>query len=154
LLALALTPVIITGGIDLSVGSMMGLAAVIFGAAGRDWGFSMAGAALMALLAGCAGGAMNALLISGLNIPPLIVTLASFSLFRGIGEGITGGAINYSGFPASFLFLGQGYLWGVVPAQLPFFVLSFAAYYILLHRSVIGRALYAIGFTAAGARYA
>ena len=154
LLALALTPVIITGGIDLSVGSMMGLAAVIFGAAGRDWGFSIPAAALVVLLVGASGGAMNALLISRLHIPPLIVTLGSFSLFRGIAEGITGGAINYSGFPASFLFLGQGYLWGVVPAQLPLFVLVFAAYFILLHRSIVGRALYAIGFTAAGARYA
>src|SRR5690606_1260701 len=50
--------------------------------------------------------------------------------------------------------LGQGYLWGVIPAQLPVFVLALAMYVVLLHKSVIGRALYAIGFNAAGARYA
>ena len=88
------------------------------------------------------------------NIPALIVTLGSFSLFRGIAEGITHGAVNYTGFPKPLLFLGQGYLWGVIPAQLPLFVLVFIGYRVLLHRSVIGRALYAIGFTAAGARYA
>src|SRR5438309_614296 len=55
LLAIALTPVIITGGIDLSVGSMMGLAAVVFGATWQDWGFAIAAAALFALLVGCAG---------------------------------------------------------------------------------------------------
>ena len=154
LLAIALTPVIVTGGIDLSVGSMLGLAAVIFGAAWRDWHFPLPAAACMALLAGCAGGGLNALLISRFQIPPLIVTLGSYSMFRGIAEGITGGAVNYSDFPKSFLFLGQGYLWGVIPAQVPLFVLALCAYAVLLHRSAIGRGLYVIGFTQAGARYA
>src|SRR5262249_60791525 len=76
------------------------------------------------------------------------------SLFRGLAEGITRGAVNYSGFPPAFVRLGQGYLWGVVPAQLPVFVAIAAAYIALLHRSTIGRAWYAIGFTVAGARYA
>jgi rhamnose transport system substrate-binding protein len=154
LLALALTPVIITGGIDLSVGSMMGLAAVVFGAAWRDWHLSLPVAAAMALLIGCAGGALNAWAIARLNLPPLIVTLGSFSMFRGIAEGITHGAVNYTGFPKSFLFLGQGYFWDVVPVQLAVFLPVLAMYAILLHRSMIGRGLYAIGFTAAGARYA
>ena len=154
LLAIALTPVIVTGGIDLSVGSMLGLAAVLFGAAWQDWHFPVAAAASLALLAGCAGGALNALLISRLHIPPLIVTLGSFSLFRGIAEGITSGAINYSNFPQQFLFLGQGYFWGVIPAQVPIFVLAFIGYVILLHRSIIGRGLYVIGFVQSGARYA
>jgi rhamnose transport system substrate-binding protein len=154
LLATALTPVLITGGIDLSVASMMGLAAVLFGAAYSDWRFPLAAAVAIALLSGCAGGALNALLIARLNLPPLIVTLGSLSLFRGLAEGLTHGAVNYSGFPGGFLFLGQGYLWSVVPAQLPVFVLVYVAYNILLHRSVFGRAFYAIGFTAAGARYA
>lgn len=154
LLAVALTPVLVTGGIDLSVGAMMGLAAVVFGAASRDWGLPPLVAAMAALLVGAAGGVLNALLIARLRIPPLIVTLGTFSLFRGIAEGVTQAAVNYSGFPPGFLFLGQGYLGGVIPAQLPIFVAVFAAYVVLLHRSVIGRALYTIGFTQAGARYA
>lgn len=154
LLAIALTPVIVTGGIDLSVGSMLGLAAVIFGTAYQDGHLPVAAAAGLALLAGCAGGGLNALLIARFRIPPLIVTLGTYSMFRGIAEGITGGAVNYSNFPRHFLFLGQGYLWGVIPAQVPLFALAFAAYTILLHRSTIGRGLYVIGFTQAGARYA
>jgi rhamnose transport system permease protein len=154
LLAVALTPIIITGGIDLSVGSMMGLAAVVFGMACNDWKLSLPAAASLALLTGLAGGGLNALLISWLDLPPLIVTLGSFSLFRGIAEGMTHGAINYSDFPKRFLFLGQGYWLGVIPAQLPVFLLIVAGYIVLLHRSILGRALYAIGFTAAGARYA
>jgi rhamnose transport system permease protein len=154
LLAVALTPIIITGGIDLSVGSMMGLAAVVFGMACNDWKLSLPAAASVTLLTGLAGGGLNALLISWLDLPPLIVTLGSFSLFRGIAEGMTQAAINYSDFPKRFLFLGQGYWLGVIPAQLPVFLLIVAGYIVLLHRSILGRALYAIGFTAAGARYA
>jgi rhamnose transport system substrate-binding protein len=154
LLALAMTPVVITGGIDLSVGSMMGLAAVVLGAAWQDWHLPLAAAILVALFVGFAGGALNAWAISRLNLPPLIVTLATFSLFRGVAEGITHGAVNYTDFPKSFLSLGQGYLGAVIPVQLLVFLPVLAGYAILLHRSMIGRALYAIGFTAAGARYA
>src|SRR5512133_2745013 len=117
LLALALTPIMITGGIDLSVGSIMGLSAVIFGALWRDGGWPMAAAGAAALALGCVAGSLNALLITRLNLPPLIVTLGSLSLFRGIAEGITKGAENYSGFPSGFLRLGQGYLGGIVPVQ-------------------------------------
>ena len=154
LLAIAMTPILVTGGIDLSVGAMMGLAAVLFGAAYRDWNLPVAAAAAVALAAGVAGGALNALLIAVLEIPPLIVTLGSLSLFRGLAEGMTHGAINYSGFPPSLLRFGQGYLFGIVPAQLPVFLLILTLYVVLLHRSVVGRAWYTIGFTAAGARYA
>ena len=154
LLAIALTPVIVTGGIDLSVGAMMGLAAIVFGVASRDWNLPVAAAAAISLLLGCAGGGLNAMLVARLGIPPLIVTLGTLSLFRGVAEGITHGAVNYTGFPAGFLALGQGYLWGVIPAQLPIFLAVLAAYVVLLHRSVVGRALYAIGFSPAGARFA
>lgn len=154
LLAVALTPILITGGIDLSVGAMMGLSAVCFGAALQDLHLPVAVAAAVALAVGCAGGGLNALLISRLNLPPLIVTLGTFSLFRGVAEGMTEAAVNYSGFPPGFLFLGQGYVWGVIPTQLPIFVFVLVAYFILLQRSMFGRALYAIGFSPSGARHA
>ena len=153
-MVLALTPVIITGGIDLSVGSMMGLAAVVFGAAWRDWGLPLPAAASIAILTGCAGGALNGVLVAVLDLPPLVVTLATFSMFRGIAEGLTQGAVNYTGFPIRFLFLGQGYILGVIPVQVSVLAAVFAAYWVLLHRSIFGRALYTIGFSAAGARYA
>lgn len=154
LLALALTPIIITGGIDLSVGSMMGLAAVVMGALWRDAHLPLAVAASVALLAGAAGGGLNAWLIARMNFPPLIVTLGTFSLFRGLAEGLTRGIENYSAFPASFLRLGQGYLFGVIPVQLPILVVAIAAFGWMLHRTGFGRTLYAIGFSAEGARFA
>ena len=154
LLALALTPVIVTGGIDLSVGSMMGLAAVVFGMLWRDHHFSIAAAGVCALLVGIAGGALNAAVITRFRMAPLIVTIATYSLFRGLAEGLTGALDTFSNFPGAFLFFGQGYLWGVIPPQL--FVLLGAAvfYWILLERTIIGRALYAIGLSPEGARYA
>jgi rhamnose transport system permease protein len=154
LLSLALTPVIVTGGIDLSVGSMMGLCAVVFGYLWRDWHLSIAAAAVCALLTGVAGGALNALVITRFGGAPLIVTLGTYSLFRGVAEGLTRGVDNFSQFPNGFLYLGQGYLGGVLPAQMPVFLLFAGFYWLLLHRSIYGRAFRAIGFAPDGARWA
>ncbi|HEY3940414.1 MAG TPA: substrate-binding domain-containing protein [Bryobacteraceae bacterium] len=154
LLALALTPVIVTGGIDLSVGSMMGLCAVVLGALWRDAHLPLGIAILATLLVSLLGGAINGILISRLHVSPLIVTLGTYSLFRGLAEGITMGAINYSGFPADFLFIGQGFLGGTLPTQTIFLIAAAGGFWALLHKSVIGRGLYAIGHSAEGARYA
>jgi ribose/xylose/arabinose/galactoside ABC-type transport system permease subunit/ABC-type sugar transport system substrate-binding protein len=156
LLALALTPVIVSGGIDLSVGSLMGLAAVLFGMMWRDGGLPIGIAALATLGVGAGAGGLNALLITRLRLPPLIVTLGTWSLFRGLAEGLPpdGPADNFTNFPAGFSFLGQGYLAGGIPTQLPIFLLVAVAFWVLLHRTTIGRALYAIGLSADGARYA
>lgn len=154
LLALALTPIIITGGIDLSVGSMMGLAAVVLGALWRDAHLPVIVAAAGALLVGVAGGSLNAWLITRLKLPPLIVTLGTFSLFRGMAEGLTRGIENYSGFPSRFLFLGQGYVGGLVPTQLFVLIPAIACCGWWLHRTAFGRGLFAIGHSAEAARYA
>ena len=154
LLALALTPVIVTGGIDLSVGSMMGLCAVTFGALSVDAHWPVAAAALATLVVSVLGGAINAFLIARLRVSPLIVTLGTYSLFRGLAEAVTKGARNYSEFPASFLYLGQGYIGGFLPAQAVIALLFAAGFFLLLHRTVIGRGIYAIGHSFEAARYA
>jgi rhamnose transport system permease protein len=154
LLALAMTLVIITGGIDLSVGSLMGLSAVLFGKMWRDAGLPVGVAALGTLGVGAAAGALNGLLITRGRIPPLIVTLGSYSLFRGLAEGITEGVDNFTHFPASFLYLGQGYFLGGFPVQLPLFVVAAVGFWLLLHRTTVGREVYAIGLSPEGARYA
>jgi rhamnose transport system substrate-binding protein len=154
LLAIALTPVIITAGIDLSVGSMLGLGAVLFGHLWRDAGLPWPLAAGVTLLLGLAGGALNAALIARFRMPPLIVTLGTFSLFRGLAEGLTRGIENYSGFPRAFLQLGQGYIADLIPVQV--LVLGVVAISVgwTLHRTAIGRAWYAIGHASEGAHYA
>ena len=153
LLALALTPVIITGGIDLSVGALMGLTAVVFGLTWRDAGLPVWVAAAVALATGGAGGALNALLIARFSLPPLLVTLGTLSLFRGLAEGITGGADFVSGFPQAFLWIGQSVSGGVPPQAIALLVAALAFAH-LLHRTIHGRGWYAIGSSAEGARYA
>ncbi len=153
LLALALTPVILTAGIDLSVGSLLGLCAILFGKLWHDGGLSIPLAAALTLGLGALGGGINAGLITTLRLPPLIVTLGTYSLFRGLAEAITHGAITYTDFPESFLFLGQE-RWLGLPTQAWLFFLMAAVVWVLVHRTTFGRSFRALGFSPEGARYA
>src|SRR2546430_14569881 len=77
LLALVMTPIILSGGIDLSLGSLLGLCAILFGKLWRDAGLPPVLAAMCTLFIGAAGGGLNAWFITRLKLPPLIVTLGS-----------------------------------------------------------------------------
>lgn len=153
LLALALTPVILTAGIDLSVGSLLGLCAVIFGMLWQDAGVGLPVAAALTLLAGGLAGGLNAGLITRLRLPPLIVTLGTYSLFRGLAEALTHGSVTYTDFPALFLFLGQE-RWLGLPAQTWVLLPVAIGIWVLVHATTTGRSLRAIGFSPEGARYA
>lgn len=153
LLALALTPIILTGGIDLSVGSLLGLCAIVFGKFWRDAGLPIPVAAVCTIGIGALAGGLNATLITWLRLPPLIVTLGTFSLFRGLAEAITRGADTFTNFPAAFLFLGQE-RWLGIPAQVPIFIGAAVGIWLLVHRTTFGRSFRAIGFAPEGTRYA
>jgi rhamnose transport system permease protein len=153
LLALVMTPIILTGGIDLSVGSLLGLCAILFGKFWRDAHLPVWVAALATLGIGGLCGALNASLITLLRLPPLIVTLGTFSLFRGMAEATTQGVDTFTGFPDSFLAVGQGD-WLSLPAQAPLFALVAGGIWLLVHRTTFGRSWRAIGFAPEGARYA
>jgi rhamnose transport system permease protein len=153
LLALVMTPIILTGGIDLSVGSLLGLCAILFGKLWRDAGLSPMAAGACTLGIGAVAGGLNATLITWLRLPPLIVTLGTYSLFRGLAEAITHGVDTFTRFPESFLFLGQERFMGV-PAQVPIFIIVAIAVWVLVHRTTFGRSFRAIGFSPEGARYA
>lgn len=153
LLALVMTPVILTGGIDLSVGSLLGLCAILFGKLWRDVGLPIPLAAACTLAIGALAGGLNATLITWLRLPPLIVTLSTFSLFRGLAEAITRGVDTFTNFPASFTFLGQE-RWLGVPAQAPIFLGVTVGVSLLVHRTTFGRSFRAIGFAPEGTRYA
>jgi len=153
LLALALLPVILTGGIDLSVGSLLGLCAVVFGKLWRDVGLGWPVAALVTVLLGGAAGGFNALLIARFRLPPLIVTLGTYSLFRGLAEALTQGTDAFTNFPPGFLIIGGGRLAGLpTQAWILWFVVVFV--WLLVHRTTFGRTMRVIGFSAEGARFA
>ncbi len=153
LLAIVMTPVILTGGIDLSVGSLMGLSAVVFGKLWRDAGVPVPVAVSATLALGALAGGLNATLITWLRLPPLIVTLGTFSLFRGLAEALTHGVDTFTGFPTGFTALGQG-TWLGLPVQLYVFASVAAGVWLLVHRTTWGRSFRAIGFAPEGARYA
>ncbi len=153
LLALVMTPVILTGGIDLSVGSLVGLCAILFGKLWRDAHLSPVVAAICTIGIGALAGGLNATLITWLRLPPLIVTLGTYSFFRGLAEAITHGTDTITNFPASFLFLGQERFLGI-PAQVPIFIFVAIGVWLLVHRTTYGRSFRAIGFAPEGARYA
>lgn len=153
LLALVMTPVILTGGIDLSVGSLMGLCAVAFGIFVKAWGIDPLTAACLTVVVGGLGGAINAGLVANLKLPPLIVTLGTFSLFRGLAEAFTRGSESYSGFSEGFLALGNSDLAGI-PAQIWIVMAVGLIIWFLVHHTTYGRSLRAIGYGEEGALYA
>lgn len=153
LLALAMTPVILTGGIDLSVGSLMGFCAVVFGILVKVVGLDPWTAGMLAVLCGAFGGGLNAGLIAFLKLPPLIVTLGTYSLFRGLAEAFTKGSESYSDFSESFLALGNSEMAGV-PAQIWIVAAVAVLIWFFTHRTTYGRSLRVIGYGAEGALYA
>ncbi len=153
LLALVMMPIIFTAGIDLSVGSLLGLCAVLFGVFTHEWHLATPLAALLTLGVGAAAGGLNGGLITGLRLPPLIVTLGTFSLFRGLAEAITKGTMTYRDFSPDFLALGRAQALGL-PYQGWLFIAVAIGIGVLVHRTTFGRSFRAIGFSPEGARYA
>jgi rhamnose transport system permease protein len=151
LLALPMTYIIITGGIDLSVGSIAGLSAIILGYCWHNYGFPLELAILTAILAGGLAGFVNGLLITRLSVPPLIMTLATLTFYRGLAEGIAL-ARSVTGYPDWFYKLGQGDMLGI-PSQLYLLMIATIISAIILSRTTFGRGLYAIGNNELAARF-
>jgi len=151
LVALPMTFIIITGGIDLSVGSIMGLTAILLGVFWKNVGMPLPAAAALALVAAGVAGMINGLLITRLRVPPLIATLATLALYRGLAEGISE-ARSVRGYPEWFFVLGQGEVLGV-PTQLWILAVAIVVFWVVLSRTTFGRALYAIGHNETAARY-
>jgi len=151
LVALPMTFIIITAGIDLSVGSMMGLAVILLGVLWKNVGLPLPLAVVGAIFAACLCGLFNGLLITRVKVPPLIMTLATLALFRGLAEGISQ-ARSVRGYPEWFFVLGQGEVLGV-PTQLWILLVAVIVFWVVLSRTTFGRSLYAIGYNETAARY-
>src|SRR5688500_16729522 len=149
--ALPMTFIIITGGIDLSVGSIMGLTAILLGVFWQNVGLPLPAAVGLAMLVAVAAGYFNGLLITRVRVPPLIMTLATLALYRGLAEGISQ-ARSVRGYPEWFFLLGQGEVLGV-PTQLWVLLVAIVIFWVLLSRTTFGRSIYAIGHNETAARY-
>ena len=151
LIAIPMTYIIITGGIDLSVGSILGLTAIVLGWTWQELGFPLELAIITGILSGTVAGFVNGLFIVRVGVPPLIMTLATLALYRGLAEGISE-ARSARGYPEWFFQLGQGELFGI-PTQLWPLIVAVIIFAIILARTRLGRTLYAIGNNELGARF-
>jgi rhamnose transport system permease protein len=151
LVALPMTFVIVTGGIDLSVGSILGLAAILVGVFWKGLGLPLPVAMVLAVCAGGLAGLGNGLIITRFAVPPLIATLATLALYRGLAEGISQ-ARSVRGYPEWFFRLGQGEVAGV-PTQLWIMLVLAAVAAFALGYTTFGRATYAVGANETAARF-
>lgn len=151
LLAFGVTIVIISGGIDLSVGSTLAFTGMVFAKAIAD-GFPSPIAFVIALIAGAIIGATNGLLISKGKLQPFIATLGSMMVFRGltlyISNGVPVSRLGDTGFVA---WVGRGYFLGIpIPAII--LILIFVIFAVFLNKTVFGKRIYAIGGNSRGAK--
>lgn len=153
--SLGLGMVIITGGIDLSVGSMFALAGVLLSMALTEWGWAWPLAALLVIAIPMGLGWVHGVLITRAGIQPFIVTLCGLLIYRGLARFIaddgTKGFGTAEGF-RSFSNLATGSLWGV-PAPFVILIVLSVIMWFVLHRSVYGRYLLAVGRNEDAARF-
>ncbi len=150
LMALGMTLIIITGGIDLSVGSNLALVSVAVGFSYAA-GLPLPLAIVFGLVVGFAAGLFNGLFITLLDLHPLVVTLGTLALFQGLAYGLSR-AEAVSDFPGWFAYFGQAYV-GPVPGQLFIFIVAVAVVWTILSRTRFGRYVYAIGNNEEAARF-
>ncbi len=143
LLAAGLTIVILTGGIDISVGSILGFtgasAAILL-----SHSVNVPTVIVVALAIGVVAGSINGFFIARWNLQPMIVTLATLSIFRGATYLITNGS-PISVTATSFNRIGGGLIFGVIPVPVVIMIVVFAAGYYLLTRTPFGRHIYSVG---------
>ena len=148
LMALPLTLIIVTGGIDLSVGSIMILSAIAGGLAAT--GLGSAAGALIGLAVGIGCGLVNGLVVAKLKVSPLITTLATMFLFRGVAKGITSGDSVYSYDFTTFM--GGQTILGL-PICIVIYIVAAVIFCLILAKTPLGRSLFAMGLNENAARY-
>lgn len=148
--AVGMTMVIITGGIDISVGSIIGATSVLCAMMMTSLHIHPVLAVLLTLLFGQAVGLANGFMIYKIKIPPMIATLASMSILRGMAYIFSGGLPIYD-LPQGFTVLGQGYFLDI-PIPVIIMIVCFAAGWFVLEHTSYGRYIYGIGSNAESSR--
>ncbi|WP_186126364.1 ABC transporter permease [Burkholderia gladioli] len=143
IMAIGMMLVIVTGGIDLSVGSVMGLSSLVTALAFQH-GLGSLAAVATGLVTGMLAGAVNGLLVTRIELPPFIATLGTLSIGRGLMYIITKGVPVTPDVPDGFTFLGQGYL-GFIPFPVIVMAALAACFAVIMRRTRFGRHVYATG---------
>jgi ribose/xylose/arabinose/galactoside ABC-type transport system permease subunit len=143
-IAMGMTLVILTGGIDLSVGSVVAITSVMLGLSMVRWGLPIWISILFAVLIGAVIGSSNGLLLVKTKLPPFIVTLGMMGLARGAALVITKGT-SISGFPVQYFPIGQGFVFDLIPIPVVIAVVLAIIVHIILSRTTFGRRIYLVG---------
>lgn len=144
LMMLPMVFIIITGNIDLSVASNMGMSASFMGLL-HNMGVNIWIAALCGLLLGTLGGLLNGYLVAKVKLPALVVTLGTYAFYRGLAYGFLGDQAA-RGYPEAFTYLGQGKIFGsLIPFSVGVFVVFALIFGLVLHKTTFGRYLYSVG---------
>ncbi len=144
MIAFGMTFVIISGDIDVSVGSAVAWASSLLGVLAITHGWPLWLAVLFVIIQGMVIHMMAAGIRIALNVPSFVVTLAMFMSLRGAARLITG-AWSITPFPESFNFWGQGYVFKVIPVPAVFMLATFLIFLFLSKRTVFGRSVYSVG---------
>ncbi|MFM0476923.1 ABC transporter permease [Paraburkholderia strydomiana] len=150
LMSIGMMLVIITGGIDLSVGSVMGLSSLVTALVFQH-GYNAPAAIGAGLAVGIAVGAFNGFMITWIQLPPFIATLGTLSIGRGLMYIITKGVPVTPDVPDSFTFIGQGYI-GFVPFPVVILLAMTAVFSVVMRQTRFGRYVYATGGNEVAAR--
>lgn len=142
--SIGMTFLIIAGGIDLSVGSANAVTGVICALTVAKAGFPVPVGILIGILSGGFIGLINGLLVTKINLPPLLATLGMMVVLRGGAFLITGGHTVY-GVPKNYLWLGRGYVLKAIPVPVLFMIVIFLIYFFIQRKTKFGLYLYAIG---------
>lgn len=157
--SLFVTFVLITGGMDIQAGSIVGLASISTGLLWKDLGMNIWLAALLSVIIGAACGALSGFFVAYTGVQPMVVTLGGSFLYSGIAIAVTNlsSTESYkgiSGFPASFLGFSKYRFGGIVPSQTLIFLAFLVIGYIILHRTRYGRSIFLCGVNQNAAEYA
>jgi rhamnose transport system permease protein len=151
IVALPMALLIIAREIDISVAGIMALASLVMGLgarAGADWLL----VALLGLATGLVCGMLNGALVTMFRVPAIVATIGTMSLFRGMGYAILGDQVIKS-YPTGFEAFGQGYVAGPLSIEFAIFLALAVLFGVVLHRTVVGRRIYAIGNNPEVARF-
>jgi ribose/xylose/arabinose/galactoside ABC-type transport system permease subunit len=144
IIAMGMTLVILTGGIDLSVGSVVAITSVIVGLVMVRMNMPIWLAIMAGIMVGVVVGLLNGIMIVRTKVPPFIITLGMMGLARGAALVITKGS-SISGFPPSYLDIGQGFIFNLIPIPVLIAVVLAIIVHIILSRTAFGRRIYLLG---------
>ncbi len=151
IIALPMALIIIVREIDISVASIIALCSVAMGLAAQH-GAGVEMVCLVGLVVGTLCGLFNGLLVTKMNIPSIVVTIGTMSLFRGIAYIVLGDKAIRE-YPDGFSYFGQGYVFSYFSFEFVFFLVMAVIFYVLLQKSNFGRRTYAIGNNPTSAYY-